>query len=61
MQLRVTDGTTTVDLSGGTTGISGSTYFPLGPSATEASVAEQAELVVHLIKQLQLDRRGAVA
>lgn len=45
MQLRVTDGTTTVDLSGGTTGISGCTYFPLGPSAESATVAEQAELV----------------
>ncbi len=45
VQLRVTDGTTTVDLSGGTTGISGCTYFPLGPSATETSVAEQAELI----------------
>lgn len=45
MQLRVTDGTTTVDLSGGTTGISGCTYFPLAPSAESATVAEQAELI----------------
>jgi hypothetical protein len=45
MQLRVTDGTTTVDLSGGKTGISGCTYFPLAPNAGEGTVAEQAELV----------------
>lgn len=45
MQLRVTDGTTTVDLSGGTTGITGCTYFPLAPSSGEATVGEQAELV----------------
>ena len=45
MQLRVSDGTTTVDLSGGTTGISGCTYFPLAPSVESATVAEQAELV----------------
>ena len=45
MQLRVTDGTTAIDLSGGTTGISGCTYFPLAPSVESATVAEQAELV----------------
>ena len=45
MQLRVTDGTTTVDLSGGTTGIAGCTYFPLAPSAGTATIAEQAELI----------------
>ncbi len=45
MQLRVTDGTTTVDLSGGTIGIAGCTYFPLAPSQGEATVAEQAELI----------------
>jgi len=45
MQLRVTDGTTTVELSGATTGIYGCTYFPLGPSADSATVAEQAELI----------------
>lgn len=45
MQLRVTDGTTTVDLSGATTGIAGCTYFPLAPSADAVSVAEQAEVV----------------
>ena len=45
MQLRVTDGTTTVDLSGGTPGIAGCTYFPLAPSLGEASVVEQAVLV----------------
>ena len=45
MQLRVTDGSTTIDLSGGTTGISGCTYFPLAPSQGEATVAEQAELI----------------
>lgn len=44
MQLRVTDGTTSVDLSGGTTGIAGCTYHPLAPGS-EARVAEQAELV----------------
>ena len=45
MQLRVTDGTTTVDLTGGTTGITGCTYFPLAHRPGDATVAEQAELV----------------
>ena len=45
MQLRVTDGTTTVDLSGATTGITGCTYAPVAPSAGDDSVSEQAELI----------------
>ena len=45
MQLRVNDGTTAIELSGGTAGISGCTYFPLAPNAGEGTVAEQAELV----------------
>jgi hypothetical protein len=45
MQLRISDGTLTVDMAGSTTGITGSTYFPLAPSATDTSVSEQAELV----------------
>ena len=45
MQLRVTDGTTTVDLSGGTTGIRGCTYFPLPGESLAAPVAETVELI----------------
>jgi hypothetical protein len=45
MQLLVSDGTTTVYLSGESTGISGCTYFPLSPSSQIDTVAEQAELV----------------
>jgi hypothetical protein len=45
MQLRVTDGTTTVDLSGGTTGVRGCTYFPAAGGSGEYSVTEQAEII----------------
>jgi hypothetical protein len=44
MQLRITDGTTTVELSGGTTGIKGATYFPT-PGEGGDSVAETIELI----------------
>src|SRR5574343_414825 len=44
MQLRVTDGTTTVTLSG-QTGIAGCTYFPATASAGGAQVSETAEIV----------------
>ena len=44
MQLRITDGTTTVELSGATAGIKGVTYFPAPPEGGEP-VTETAELV----------------
>lgn len=44
MQLRITDGTTTVDLAGATTGIRGSTYFPAPGDGLE-SVTESAEII----------------
>jgi hypothetical protein len=44
MQLRIMDGSTTVDFAGGTTGIKGSTYFPMPPTGQDR-VAETIELV----------------
>lgn len=44
MQLRITDGTTTVDLAGSTTGIKGCTYFPR-PGEGQTSVSETAEII----------------
>lgn len=44
MQLRVTDGTTTVDLAGATTGIRGVTYFPQ-PGDGQETVSETAEVI----------------
>lgn len=44
MQLRVTDGTTTVDLSGATAGVRGCTYFPQ-PGTGQESVSETAEVI----------------
>jgi hypothetical protein len=45
MNLRVTDGTTTVNLDGGTAGVTGCTYFPLPGERKAASVTETARLV----------------
>ncbi len=45
IKLRISDGTTTVNLDGTTTGIAGCTYVPLAPSAAQETVAEQAEIV----------------
>lgn len=45
MNLRVSDGTTTVNLDGGTSGISGCTYFPLPGDDGAESVTDTADLV----------------
>jgi hypothetical protein len=45
MQPRVTDGTTTIELSGGTAAIKGCTYFPSPGEGAGASVAETVEIV----------------
>lgn len=44
MHLRLTDGTTTVDLAGATTGIRGMTYFP-APGDGQVRVSESAEVI----------------
>jgi hypothetical protein len=45
MQLRISDGTTTVDLSGNSTGIYGCTYFPNVGADADPSVADTVELI----------------
>lgn len=46
MQLRISDGTTTVDLSGSTTGVYGCTYFPAVGADADPAVADRADLIL---------------
>lgn len=57
MQLRISDGTTTVDLSGSTTGVYGCTYFPAVGADVDPTVADRADLI---LSGTEAQIRGAV-